>query len=799
MKFPLSWLKEYIDLNLSPTQIARCLTSLGVEVDALEKVNLNFTNVLVAQVLEVMPHPNADKLCLASVTDGTAVYEVVCGAPNCHKGMKTAFASIGATLIDEAGHSFKIRKTKLRGIESHGMLCSLKELGIANEDDGIVEFTDHIKLGADLSETYGDTIFHVSLTPNLGHCSSLIGIARELEIATGTPLKKPTFEVKETNSLIEDAVKVKVESFVDCPRYTCRLIRNVKVKESPVWLQRKLTLSGLRPVNVVVDVTNYVLLEMGQPLHAFDFSQIEEGEIVVRRALAKEHLVTLDGKDRELTPNVLIISDSRKPLAIAGVMGGANSEVTNQTTDILLESAFFKASTVRKSGKSAGVQTDASRRFEKEVDPNGLVEALDRAASLIVELSSGNIAKGIIDAKQEEFSAKTINCRLSKINQLLGIPFSVSEVEAIFHRLNFHSTWDGQDTFHVRIPTYRRDLFQEVDLIEEVIRVFGYENIPKQATSYHSSPINHAPLFSFEKEVKNRLVAEGLQELITCDLIGPKLLQIVQGKSFKEEDFVRVLNPTSIEQSVLRTSLLPGLLEVVKYNFDHECQHVSAFEVGRIHFKEEDGYKEQSVVGIVLMGEKAPYHIDPKPKEVDFFDLKGIIENLLKGVGIEKYIFHTSKKDTFHPGRQASITVEGLEIGSIGQVHPAILKRLDLPRLVLFAEFDLQDLYQKRKPFKKQMPLPIYPSSERDWTITLDESLPVQRLLVAAKTAHSHLLEDVSLLDIYKSDQIGASLKNVTLHFIYRDRDKTFHQEDVDREHERITNHVLLQLKPNME
>lgn len=799
MKFPLSWLKEYIDLNLSSAQIAKILSMAGIEVDALEKVNLKFSKVVVGQIIDVQPHPNADKLTIASVTDGNEVYQVVCGAPNCRKGMKSALALVGATLTDEKGESLKIKKTKLRGTESHGMLCSGIELGISHDGDGILEFAEHIKLGADLSDLYADTIFHVSLTPNLGHCASLVGIARELAASTGVPVKLPSAKIQEAAIPINESVKVEVEDPKDCPRYTCRLIRNVKAGASPSWLQDRLTACGFRPVNVIVDITNFVLLELGQPLHAFDFQRVEGGKIIVRRGREGEKLATLDGKERELTAEMLLICDQSKPLAVAGVMGGGSSEVAENTVDVLLESAFFRAGMIRKTGKALGLQTEASRRFEKEVDPNGLIQALDRAAGLISQFAGGEIAQGVIDVAAEEFLPRKIDCRLSKINGLLGLQLSVSEVEAIFHRLDFRFTWNGQDTFAVHVPTYRRDLFQEVDLIEEIARIFGYENIGKQPVKYQASPMPHAPLFLFEREVRSRLIDEGLQEFITCDLVGPTLLNIVQDRAFPSETHVRVLNPTSIEQSELRTSLLPGLLELAKYNYDHQNHDVSGFEIGRIHFKSGQSYKEQSVIGIILMGKSRPYHWDPKPQDADFFDLKGMVENLLKGIGIERFTFHHAKKGTLHSGRQTSVSVEGLEIGSFGEVHPAILRRLDLPRRVLFAEFNLQDLYQKKKPFLMQKPIPIYPSSERDWTVTLSEETPMQRLLLAVRTAHSRLLEDVSLLDVYKSEQIGALHKNVTLHFVYRDSEKTVSQEEVDAEHERITNHTLMQLKSTLE
>lgn len=792
MRIPLSWLKEYIEINLPPFQIAKILTSLGLEVDAMESPSLGFEKVVVGKVTAVAKHPNADKLCLATVFDGIEYYQVVCGAPNCRPGIKTAFAPVGASLTDEHNKTFKVKSAKLRGIESFGMLCSGKELGLSSDRDGIMEFADQILEGTNVADLYSDTIFEISFTPNLGHCMNLIGIARELSASLEIPVKYPHVSLHENDQdPIQKNCQVTILDKTKCPRYACRLIRNVTVGPSPEWLKNRLEAAGLRSVNNIVDITNFVLLEMGQPLHAFDFDQIEGHEIVVRTAKEGEKFLSLDGKERSLTQDDLLICDRAKGVAIAGVMGGQNSEVSAETQNILIESAYFQPSSIRRTSKRLGLQTDASKRFERGSDPNATLLALDRATSLIQKIAGGSISQGTIDVKEHPFLERSEKCRLNRLNNLLGTHLSVTEVESILKRLGFYSTWDGKDTFTIKIPTYRSDIQAEIDLIEEVARLYGYDNIPKRAVFYHGTMQPHAPLFLFERKVRSRLLSEGLQEFLTCDLIGPTLLNIVQNDVMPAESIVKVLNPTSIEQSVLRTSLLPGLLQAVKYNFDHQNQNIKGFEIGRIHFKKGDNYTEQTVAGIILFGKERPYHWDPKPREVDFYDLKGIVENLLSELGVENVSFRTNLLKIFHAGRQAAIFSSSLEIGSLGEIHPEIQRRLDVPQRILFAEINLHDIFKVQKKEIKMKEIPIFPSSDRDWTVTLKEKTPIEEVLRSIRSIQHPLLEKVEFTDIYRSEKLGLDKKNATFHFVYRDKEKTIEQDVVEQAHQKLTNETL--------
>ena len=791
MKIPLSWLKEYIDINLSPAQISKMLTLAGLEVDAVETSSHGFDKVVVARVVDVQKHPEADQLTLATVTDGFSTYQVVCGAPNCRPGIKTALALIGATLTDEQGKSFKVKKSKIRGVDSFGMLCSSKELNLSDLHEGILEFAEHVKEGADVAEMYADTIFDISLTPNLGHCASVIGVARELSAATGQPVRLPDIHVtEEHNDTIASQASVDIIDFQGCPRYVCRLVKNVKVQPSPDWLQKRLLACGLRSINNIVDITNYVLMEFGHPLHAFDFDLLEGKGIVVRRATEGENFTTLDGKEWSLNTNDLLICDKGKPVALAGVMGGANSEVSDRTVNVLIEAAYFFPTVIRKTSKRLGLQTDASKRFERGTDPNILIQAATRAAMLMQQIAGGTVCEGFVDVSKQAFPEKIVKCRLSRINQVLGTHLSLSEVESILQRLQLSYSWDGQDFFTLKIPTYRNDLHEEIDIIEEVARIYGYDNITQAACRFQSSTLPDVPIFLFEREIRTRLISEGLQEFLTCDLIGPTLLKIVHDEEMPKDSFITVLNPTSIEQSVMRTSLLPGLLQVIKYNWDHQNQNIAGFEVGRIHFKENDQYKEQSIAGLILSGKRSPHHWDSKPEDFDFFDLKGMIENLLGELKVADVHFEENHLKSFHPGRQAAVYAGALEVGSLGEVHPAILRRLDVPQRILFAELNLHDLYKVRQSGQKMQEIPIYPGSERDWTITLNEAIPVAKIIKAIHSIPSRLLQEVSLIDIYQSEKLGKEFKNATFHFIYRDLKKTIAQERVDSEHSRIISEI---------
>lgn len=800
MKIPLSWLKEFIPLTISPEEIAKLLTSAGLEVDSLEKTTFSFQGVVIAKVMDSQKHPQADRLSVATVFDGKNTYQVVCGAPNCRTGLISAFAPIGTILNTPEGPPFEIKKAKIRGVESCGMLCSPDELMLPSNNpslvNGILELPEDAPVGMDLADYYGDTIFEISLTPNLGHCASILGVARELSAITGIPLNPPKINIREDSSIsIHEKLTVSIQDFKNCPRYTCRYIQGIKIGPSPEWLVRRLEACGLRSVNNVVDATNYTLMELGHPLHAFDYDQLQKQQIIVKCALPGEPFTTLDNKERFMPEGSLMICDGDKSIAIAGIMGGLNSEVTDKTINVLIESAYFNPSNIRRTSKQLGLQTDASKRFERGTDPNNVIDALNRVTEMIQSLAGGIIAVGIIDAKEKSFNEEVIPCRLSRINGLLGTHLSASEVELIFKRLNFAYGWDGQDLFKVKAPTYRADLHIEVDLIEEVARLYGYDNISKQSSKALPSELPHSPVFIFEKEIRSRLISQGLQEFLTCDLIGPNLLNIVQDNATSPGAIVKVMNPVSVEQSILRFSLLPGMLSAAKYNWDHQNVNVKAFEIGRIHFKEGEKYKEPPVIGILLMGQRNQPSWDIKEQEIDFYDLKGSLEHLIHSLDIKNLTFKKSALSTFHSGRQATIMLGNIPAGSLGEVHPNVLRRLDLPQRVYYAELNLLDLMAARTSSVKMKDLAVYPASSRDWTLTLKEEVNLNTIQTIFKKINQPLLEEVKFLGLYRSDKLGQNQKNLTFRFIYRDPIKTVSQEEVESAHTYLIQNALKMLQ----
>ena len=635
-----------------------------------------------------------------------------------------------------------------------------------------------------------DIVFDVSLTPNLGHCMSVVGIAREVAALLKIPVNIPDLELKEEGPAVEELISVEMKDAKNCPRYTCRVVEGIKVGPSPDWLQEKLEKVGVRSVNNIVDVTNFVMLGLGQPMHAFDLDKIEEKKVVVSSKRGHETLVTLDEKERDLPKEALLICDAKQPIAVAGVMGGLDSAVSENTTRILLESAYFHPAIVRKMSKWLSLRTDSSVRFEKGIDPQGVPLALDQAAAIIQKVAGGTVAKGRIDTAKKAFSPIELTVRTARANEILGTKLSLNEIISFFERLHFEIVNEENDAVTVKVPTYRNDIQVEIDLIEEIARIYGFNNIPMRPERYMTATIPDAPIYLFENEVRTLLLQEGMQEWITCDLISPEIAALTHEK---KGEFIAVLKPASIDQSILRPSLLPSMLLSVKTNLDHKNHDLFSFEVGRTHFKSKEVVIEHSCVGMLLMGKRAPYHFDLKPGDVDFFDLKGICENLLESLFVINPVFEVEHSPHFHPKQQAHIVVGGKMVGAIGQIHPALLKKADIERPVFFAQLDLHSLFTCKRGKVAFRGLSLYPASERDWTLTVKKEVSVGQLLQAIKGVDAPFLEKITLLDLYKSDQIGKDRKNVTFRLVYRDPSKTIAMEAIEKEHAKITEQVARQ------
>lgn len=649
----------------------------------------------------------------------------------------------------------------------------------------IAETLTLLGIEVDRIEMEPEPVLELSLTPNLGHCMSALGIARELSAALQLPLQKAKPPLKEISKTpIEERIHVSIQDPKLCPRYMCRLIEGVKIAPSPSWLQQILELCGVKPINNAVDVANYIMVKFGQPLHAFDYNLLDGKKIRVAPAEKPFSFLGLDEIEREIPAGTLLIWDAHKPVAIAGILGGANSAVSPKTTDILLEAAYFDPIAIRNGAKKTGVRTESSQRFEKGIDPVGIKEALDEAAQLIQQICGGLIVKGAIDEKKQTFTPKEIRCRADRVNHLLGTKLSFTEMEEIFQRLGFTPHVGEKGIFRVEVPLFRSDIAEEIDLIEEIARIYGYNNVERHLERCTHSQIPNDPTYLFEKNVRSRLAALGLTEFLTCDLISPKLAEIAHEIAPTGITFLKTLHSKSEEYSVLRTSLLPALLHVAKTNLDQKNLTFHAFEIGRIHFLQEKKVAELPIAALLLTGKATPQHWSHKTPDVDLFDLKGLLENLLESLNIKNSSVQPSSHISFHPGRQANLFLGDLNIGSFGEIHPSLLERFDIKQRIFYAELQLQSLIDLPKSPIRMTPIPQFPASQRDWTISLPLHMPINTLFQTIHSAASPLLENLELIDLYTPE--GASEKNATFRFTYRDRQKTISFEEVEAEHAKL-------------
>jgi len=791
MKVPLSWLTEYVTLPYSTDEIAKTLVLAGIEVDAIEFTGGSFSGVVTGEVIESSPHPNADRLTVAKVSDGNEIFQVVCGASNCRPGIKVAFAKIGACLQDEKG-SFKIKKGKLRDVESFGMLCSASELGMGASSEGILELPKDTPLGIDVSSLYGDTIFSLSLTPNLGHCMSVYGIARELAAFFQIPLKPILVDrVTETG-------KPGIEPFVEdknlCPYYRSKEVRSVVVGPSSDALKEKIELSGLRSINNVVDIANYVMLATGQPLHFFDLNEIKGSSIFISPCDKDSSVVTLDGSAKTIPQGTTVIRDEEKILAVGGIIGCLQGSVTEKTTDILIEAAVFDPASIRRASKALSLKTDASARFERGVDPGALATALELAAKLLVKEAKASSVSVDFTGAMPPVPVKKIVCRTKKVRDLLGVSLSTGEISELLAQLQIVTESEQEGSITLLVPSYRNDIKEEIDLVEEVARLYGFNNLPKSRGRHISSILPDEPVFLCENKARNLLLQEGLQEMLTCDLISPSSAEVAGEREDPGIELITVLQSKSADYSVMRPSLLPGLLTALKHNLDRQNKTVAGFEVGRIHFKQDGNFTERPSIAVILSGLSTPYHHDPKPREVDFFDLKGIVENLLESFSLPKVEFEVSHLKTFQSGRQAKVFSKKTFLGVIGEIHPFTLQKLDISGRVYCAELDLQMIESLKSNAISVKPLPLYPSSERDWTISVSKETKVGDILSDIRRSAPALLENVFLIGVFENEKIGTDRKNVTFRFSYRDTEKTIDSATVETIHTNLLQKVAQKL-----
>jgi phenylalanyl-tRNA synthetase beta chain len=790
LKVSHSWLKNYLDFELAPEDVRDRLTMLGLEVEEVERPGDKYRGFVVGEVVEVRGHPNADRLYVCKVNTGGEILQIVCGAPNVSEGQKVPVALVGAVVPrnqhDPEGKPFTLTRAKIRGVESFGMICSEFELGIGDDREGIMVLEPNARVGQSLSEYFGldDIIYDISITPNRPDCLSHIGIARELGISLGRKIKKPRVSFTESEKRIDDHAQVEIVDKVNCPRYSARVVLGVKVGPSPEWLQRMLKSVGLNPINNIVDVTNYVLYEMGHPLHAFDYDKLSGHKIVVRCAEDGERFETLDGKIRTLRGDTLMICDAEKPVAIAGVMGGKNTEITFETRNVLIESAYFNPISIRRTSKFLGLTTDASYRFERGADPEAVIPALNRAVQLIAEIAGGEILNGVIDVYPNPINPRIINLRFRRLNDILGIEISPDRVIEILRGLEFEILNNDGEVINVRIPTFRPDIEREIDLIEEVARVYGYENIPDKMDSViHFS--TEKIRVDFHELVRERLIGAGFKEVVTNSMQVEE-----KARMFGGENFVRVINPISREMSALRTSLIPSALDVVKHNFSYGVRNLKFFEIGRVFRisaeddprKIVDNYLEEEKLLILITGRAEPISYDIEEREFDIYDIKGEVENLFRNIFLDNYrfIYYSNNSDVISD-MSIGIEIDGKDAGRIMKVGDMILRKFDINANIFVAEIDFDVLCKSsRFEFRRYMSLPRFPAVYRDLAFVVDENVPVGDVEKTIRERAGRVLKSIRLFDIFRSEKIGKGKKNVAFSLELISEERTLTDREVD-------------------
>ena len=787
MLAPISWLKQYVDIDMKASLFADKMTMSGSKVEMVEDTGKEISGVVTGKILSIVPHPNAEKLTIVKVDIGTKVLQIVTGAKNIAEGDFVPVATDGAKLPG----GVEILKGELRGQLSEGMLCSQEELGISKNvipeasKDGIWIIKEELPLGADAVEALAlkDQVIEFEITSNRPDCLSMIGMARETAATIGNALKYPEIKLQESGESIDANFNVTIEDQEGCQRYVARVIKDVTIKASPLWLQERLRKVGIRPINNIVDITNYVMQEYGQPLHAFDMNFIEGNQIIVRKAV-EDTFKTLDDVERKLNDTMTIIADGKKPLAIAGVMGGAESEVTPSTTTILLESANFTGERIRATSKKLALRTEASSKFEKGIDPNLALIAANRACQLIEMLGAGRVLKGVVDVYPKVKEKRQFDIRPEKINSLLGTDITNDDMIKMLEVLEIKGEMvDGK--IRTTIPTFREDLQQEADFVEEIGRIFGFDNIPATMVRGKVAVGGKTNGQLIEDKSKNALNSLGFNEILTYSFVSPKSVDKIRvAEDSMKRNFVRLLNPLGDETSVMRTSLLPNLLEVLSRNLSRKVEAVRAFEIGSIFIP-----KSLEVVDL-------PYEISNLVlgiygEDESFFTLKGAVEGLLAELGIKNYYYEVEKHHTtYHPGRCANLILEGHIIGTIGEIHPLVMENYDIQKKCYCAEIDYSKIVMFTRMDKIYKPLPKYPAITRDFAVVLKDNVFVKELEDIIKENGDDILESFKLFDVYQGNQITSGHKSIAYTLTYRHKERTLTDDEVNKVHENIVSEI---------
>lgn len=777
MLISLDWLKQYVDIKEDIKELENTLTMIGQEVEAIEEQGKELAKVVIGQITEYGKHPEAEKLTLLKVNIGEEEeLQIVCGAPNHKLGDKVVVATIGAVLPGD----FKIKKSKIRGVESQGMLCSEVELGLGNDGDGIIILPEDAPLGVEyrVYKKLNDVIFELEITPNRPDCLSYIGIAREIAAYYGRKIKCPEFESKKIiESINTGHIDVRIEDKERCKRFSGKVIKNIKVQESPEWLKNRLISMGLKPINNVVDATNYILFECNQPLHAYDLTKINDRKIIVRKSLNGEKIVTLDGVERELNKGELIIADAEKPLGIAGIMGGESSKVTEETTEIFLECAYFTPENIRKTSKELGLSSDSSYRFERGLDIENTAEVLERAADLISQLTGGEVLEGCIDKYIEKYEKIEIPLNIEKLRKFMGKNIEIDVVGKILTNLGINIKTLNSTTIIATPPSYRGDLTRTADLYEEIIRMYGFDNIENKMPEENVRPGVKDSMTVVVDEAKEILAKLGLQEVINYSFISKDAIKMLG----ITEPTLEITNPISDDMAVMRPTLIYSLLSNVRDNLNRNQNGLRFFEVSRVFTPKEDGLANETLrASIALAGKTFKTLWDPKPEAMDFYTLKGFVEKFLEYMGVTRYQLDRSEDNNFHPGRSADIRIGKVKIGTFGEIHPELAENMDIKRERAYvAELDLTTLLNYRAKKVKYERIVKYPEVTRDLAVVLDRDVLVGKMLEDIKKS-SNLIESVAIFDVYQGEKIEADKKSVAISIVLRKKDGTLEESDIN-------------------
>jgi phenylalanyl-tRNA synthetase beta chain len=795
MKITINWLKEYVDLTgLSVEELAHGLTMAGLEVEAVLPIGRELESLVVGKILEVGKHPHADRLTICRVDTGRETLDLVCGAPNVRPEILVPVALPGACLPS----GMEVKTATIRGIVSPGMICSEKEMGLSEDHSGIMILPEEISVGLAISRALEleDTLLEVNVTPNRGDCLSHIGIAREVSAIFNRPLAYPDTSAAPSGRAIQEETSVSILAPELCPRYVARLIRGVTIGPSPAWLSRRLLSVGIRSINNVVDVTNFVLMELGQPLHSFDFDTLSGRRIVVRQAESGERMTTLDGQERDLIPEMLVIADGEKGVALAGIMGGLDTEIKDTTKNILLESAFFEPRCIRRTAKKLGLSSEASMRFERGVDIEGAIRAADRAALLIQELAGGEVVPGWIDAYPKPLEIEPIVLNAHKTSRFLGVEVSVEEVIDISQRLGLAVAPQDQDVVRITPPSFRPDLTRPVDCMEEIARLIGYDRIPATIPNISSTSRKEIGTISVRRKIREILTGLGFDEIITYSFISEKYNSIFSGAEPSAPlNGVRIRNPISEDQSMMRTSLLPGLLETMSRNWSQRNLNLRLFELGVVFNPSADSEtlpKETNRLGVLWTGRRNPESHYFKGEGVDFYDLKGVLENLAGSLKVNEFsVREADAPFYFVPGKNLQIYSSDALLGEMGEISPQVRSQFDLKETAYLLDLDIDLLGQKVTDVPQFKPWPRYPETTRDMALILDNHILWKEIQDEILSLKEPLVEEIELFDYYSGKPIPEGKKNLGVRIHYRSSEKTLSDELVNPIQENLLKRVL--------